>query len=163
MASHPLSQTWLDRWFWLAVAIKGLDGLVETIGGIALLLIPTHSIHALIDSLAKIDIVASNDVVARGIRSFNHDLTAGSVLFVALYLLVHGLVKLGLVAALLSRRYILYPYAIVILIGFTIFQIYQLFTTFSWGIVVLTVLDVLVVWLTIMEYQRHRPTRLPSE
>jgi uncharacterized membrane protein len=139
-----------------------VDGALETIGGVMLLVVPTSAVHNLINQIATADLVADHYAITRSLHALDHSLTAGSIAFVAAYLLVHGLVKLGLVAALFSRRYVLYPYAIVILVGFTIFQIYQLITSYSLGIVGLTVLDVVVVWLTVLEYQRHRHDGLPT-
>lgn len=156
MSHHPMSQRWLDRWFTLVLIGKGIDGVLETIGGAILLFVSHATLTGLLGSLAHFDLVTDHDIIARGVLALDHSLSSGGQLFGALYLLIHGLVKIGLVWALLSRRYHWYPYAIGVLVAFTLYQIYQLFTMFSLGIVVLTILDFLVIWLTILEYRRHQ-------
>ena len=70
------------------------------------------------------------------------------------FLIVHGVVKLGLVAGLASSKLWSYPAAIVVFTGFAIYQIYQLTRQSSLFLGVVTVLDIVVVLLVIAEY-RH--------
>ena len=163
MKHNHIDQSWLDRWFKIAVIFKGLDGVVELIGGTILLSIPAAWLHMVIISLGHTHLVASHDLLARTVTSLGHTFTSGVQIYTAIYLLLHGVIKVGLVIALLSRRYKLYPAAIVILLLFMGYQIYRII--FEHSIVfdsLLTIIDAVVVWLTYLEYRRHTSyERLP--
>ena len=90
-------------------------------------------------------------------HSLTHD--AGLSLWGALYLLVHGLVKVVLVWAVLRDRLWAYPWMIGFLVLFIGYQLYAMVVHFTWGLLLLTLLDVLVVWLTVREYRRLRRER----
>jgi len=81
-------------------------------------------------------------------------LTAGGQLFGAAYLLTHGIIKLALVAALLKRRLWAYPAAIGIFALFAAYQVYRYTFTHSWYLILLTILDAVVIWLTWLEYTK---------
>lgn len=51
-----------------------------------------------------------------------------------------------------------YPWLIRFLIAFIVYQIYELFISFSRGLIGLTVFDAFIVVLTWREYQLHRRT-----
>lgn len=147
--------TWLDRFFFVALIIKGFDGVVETIGGIILLIVPIDQLHGLAAS-AIYELHQDNHAfIANSLSSLDHKLTPGLAFFGALYLLIHGLVKIGLVAALLSRRYVLYPYAIGVLVLFTVYQAYEFAYNPSISLGLLTLFDIAIVWLTYVEWRRH--------
>lgn len=150
----------LDLVFLVGVLFKGLDGLVELVGGVLLLFATPATLLS-----------AANRVTAEELSEDPHDLIAnlivhgaarlhsGGVLFVAAYLLLHGVVKLAIVVALLvgSRR--VYPWAMAALGVFLIFQLYELVTKPSVGVAVLTVFDAVIIWLTWREWRRGRELR----
>ena len=151
-----LTQKWLDRWFVVVVAFKGIDGGLEILAAAVLLLVPNASIHGLISHLVTLDAASDSDLLVHSLQRFSHSLTPGTQLYAAVYFLLHGVIKVGLVAALLSRRYRLYPAAIVVLVLFMIYQIYRISTGESLALdITLTVIDAVVVWLTWLEYRRH--------
>lgn len=150
----------LDLVFLVGVLFKGLDGLVELVGGVLLLFATPATLLS-----------AANRVTAEELSEDPHDLLAnlivhgaahlhgGGVTFVAAYLLLHGVVKLAIVVALLvgSRR--VYPWAMAALGAFLIFQLYELVTKPSLGVAVLTVFDAVIIWLTWREWRRGRELR----
>ncbi len=84
----------------------------------------------------------------------NHVQTEGlaAVLFGAMYLLTHGLVKVVLVVALLLNKLWAYPWMIGVLLLFIGYQLYRIVLQPSAGLVALTVFDGLIVVLTWREY-----------
>ncbi|WP_337128019.1 DUF2127 domain-containing protein [Mesorhizobium sp. Cs1321R2N1] len=58
-----------------------------------------------------------------------------------------------LVAALLKRRLWAYPASLAALLLFIIYQLYRFSYTHSAGLIVLTLFDLLVVWLVWHEYR----------
>lgn len=150
----------LDLVFLAGVLFKGLDGLLELVGGVLLLfLTPAKLQHAAAvatsDELAEDphDLIAN--LVLHGAAHLHHT----TLVFAAVYLLVHGVVKLGIVIALLvgSRR--IYPWAMGALGLFLLFQLYELVTKPSIGVAVLTVFDAVIIWLTWREWRRGRELR----
>jgi uncharacterized membrane protein len=161
---EPTKPTLVDRFFVLALIVKGFDGVLEIIGGTLLIVVPLDSLHGLATSVIYELQDSNHTFIADSIIKLNHDLTPGLALFGALYLLIHGIVKVGLVIALLSRRYVLYPYAIGVLILFTLYQAYEFIYNPSLGLATLTIFDIVIVVLTYVEWRRHtRPaSQLPG-
>jgi uncharacterized membrane protein len=87
----------------------------------------------------------------------SHSLSgAHATLFGALYLLSHGLVKVVLVWAVLRDRLWAYPWMIAFLGIFIAYQAYRMVVEPTVGLALLTVFDLVVVWLTVREYGRNR-------
>jgi uncharacterized membrane protein len=77
------------------------------------------------------------------------------VLFGAVYLLAHGLVKVILVGALLKNQLWAYPWTIVFLGVFIVYQLYRLSLKPSVGLTALTIFDAVIAWLTYREYRKQ--------
>lgn len=150
----------LDLVFLVGVVLKGLDGLVELVGGVIMLFVsPTRLIDTATALTAGELAEDPHDLIANLIVHGVSRLDVGAVRFVAAYLLLHGIVKLAIVVALLigSRR--VYPWAMAALGAFVLFQLYELVTRPSVGVVVLTIFDAVIIWLTWREWRRNRELR----
>lgn len=148
---------WWDRFFTISIILKGLDGLLELVGGTLLLFIAPAKIHDIAVLLTQPELAGDpNDFVATHILQGVSGLSGHVVLFAALYLLAHGIVKVVLVAALLLDQLWAYPWMIAVLSLFILYQLYLLAVRPSAGLVALTVFDAIIVVLTWHEYRRHR-------
>ncbi|WP_295122239.1 DUF2127 domain-containing protein [uncultured Leifsonia sp.] len=150
----------LDLVFLLGVLFKGLDGLVEVVGGALLLFVTPAKVQSAAQAATSGELAEDpHDLIANLVLHGVAHLQHGSLVFAAVYLLVHGIVKLAIVIALLvgSRR--IYPWAMAALGAFLIFQIYELVTRPSIGVAVLTVFDAIIIWLTWREWRRGRELR----
>jgi uncharacterized membrane protein len=153
---------WLDRLFVIGIIGKGLNGLAELVGGLLLLFVTPDSIHHVVAVLTRGELSEDpNDLVARYLLHTADGLTGSAVIFGAVYLLVHGAVKIGLVIALLLNKLWAYPCMIIVLLIFIGYQLYRIVLQPSVGLVVLTVFDALIVMLTWREYRRQR--RIPKD
>lgn len=147
----------LDRTFEVAIILKGLDGVLEVIGGLVLLVVTPATINRIVTALTQHELSQDpHDFVATRFLNTAHGLTRSVVLFGALYLLAHGVVKIVLVVALLRNRLWAYPWMIVFLLVFILYQVYRMTLGPSAGLAALTAFDVFVVWLTYREYQKQR-------
>ena len=148
----------LDRTFKISVTLKGLDGALETIGGLILLFVRPAAIEHFVRTLTQHELSQDpHDWFANHLlRSAGH-LSHGTTLFAAIYLLSHGLTKVVLVVAVLRDKAWAYPGIIVLLLLFIVYQLYQLvFVHLTLGLGLLTAFDIFVTWLTWREYQaRH--------
>lgn len=150
----------LDLVFLLGIAVKGIDALSELVIGIPLAFLS----HAQLDAAARA-------VTAEELSEDPHDLLAnlllhgvarvghGTLLFVALYLIVHGLVKLAIIAALIWGAERIYPWAIAALAAFAVFQGVELVLHPSVSVALLTLLDLVIIALTWREWRQHRTLR----
>jgi uncharacterized membrane protein len=77
------------------------------------------------------------------------------VLFGAVYLLAHGVVKVILVTALLKNQLWAYPWMIGFLGIFIVYQLYRLSFRPSVGLTALTIFDAVIAWLTYREYRKQ--------
>lgn len=150
-------QTVLDRTFQISLILKGADGLLELIGGILLLLVTPQQIGSVVRLLTQHELSEDpNDLIAGALVHLSSSLTVPASIFGALYLLLHGLVKVVLVWAVLKDKLWAYPWMIAFLLLFIGYQIYRMIDAFSWGILVLTVFDLFIVWLTWHESRVYR-------
>ena len=83
---------------------------------------------------------------------------ADTRVFAGVYLVIHGLVKLFLVAGLLRNRLWAYPLSLWFLGVFIAYQCYRYTHTHSLWLVFLTVFDLAVVFLIWREYQWRKQT-----
>lgn len=150
-------QDWLDRVFEIGIIAKGLDGLVELVGGVLLLFVTPGDIHHLAAVITQGELSEDpHDVVARYILHTTNGLTGSVVLFGGIYLLAHGAVKVVLVIALLLNKLWAYPCMIVVLLIFIGYQLYRIALDASAGLIALTIFDAMIVVLTWREYRRQR-------
>jgi uncharacterized membrane protein len=151
-----ISQRWLDRFFRVAVSIKGIDGVLEMLGGAALIVVPIAKIKGVVAQLALGEIAEDKHAfIANFILQLDHRLDPHIQLFAVLYLLGHGAIKIFLAVALLRGHYHLYPYAIAFLLAFILYQTYRIGYDHSVFLGVLTIFDCVVTWLTYLEWRRH--------
>lgn len=150
----------LDRAFEVGITLKGLDGILEIIGGLLLLLVSPATINQIARALTQHELSGDpHDYLATHLLRYAGELTGGAVLFAAAYLLSHGVIKVVLVAALLRNKIWAYPWMILFLVIFIVYQVYRMTFAPSIGLVGLTVFDAAVVWLTYLEYRKQRKIR----
>jgi uncharacterized membrane protein len=150
----------LDRTFEVSIILKGLDGVLEVVGGLLLLLISPATINRLATTLTQHELSEDpHDIVATHVLRAAHGLTHSATVYGGLYLLSHGVVKIVLVTALLRNKLWAYPWLIGFLGIFVIYQLYRIALAPSVGLIALTVFDLFVMWLTWREYQKQKAPR----
>jgi len=143
--------------FLLSVWSKGVAGLVETIGGLLLLFIPQAGLNVLIIFLTAPELAEDpTDRIATLLQHMVQELAADTKLFASGYLIVHGVIKVFLVAGLLGRRLWSYPVSLWFLAVFIAYQAYRFFFTHSLSMIALTIVDLIVAFLIWREYQRRK-------
>lgn len=137
--------------------IKGLDGLVELIGGLVLWLVPGWPLWL----LTQLERTESDDrtvrlLFAQWAGRLDAGLAAGPQLPIVLFLLSHGIVKIVLVYCLLKEYHWVYPYALGLLGLSALYQLFVLLQTRGLGLALLTAVDLVIVWLVWREWVRNR-------
>ena len=154
-------QNWLDRLFEIGIIGKGLNGCVELIGGLLLLFATPERISHLAAMLTQGELSEDpHDLIATHLLHTANGLTGPAVLFGAVYLLAHGIVKVVLVVALLLNKLWAYPWMIGVLTLFVAYQLYRIALAPTIGLVALTLFDLAILILTWREYRVQRSRRL---
>ena len=137
---HP--KTLLDKTYEIGILIKGFDGTIEILTALLLIFLTPAAFDTLMSHLGH----GGESLAA-------HKLSA------ILFLLSHGVVKVVLVVCLLRNKLWAYPWALAILGLFTLYQTYQIIRSPNWGLVIITALNVLIMFLIYREWQHqnHHP------
>ena len=150
----PRKEKALHDFFLISVWIKGLVGLIQGVVGILLLTVTQQALTAFVVKITNPELSEDpHDLIATWLRSSAAHWGAGTQLFASVYLIVHGLIKILLIAGLLRRKMWSYPASMWVLGAFIVYQCYRFTLTHSVWLVLLTALDIVVVYLIFHEYR----------
>jgi uncharacterized membrane protein len=153
-AQHP------HRLFQAGVGIKGLQALIEAGCGALLLFLDNATIKHVVRVVTQIELDRDpREAIAAYLLKLSQGFSIGSQHFYALYFLLHGAVKLLLVAALLRNRPWSYPAALVMLSLFLLYPAARLAQDWSWPLALLTSIDIGVIAVIYWQYRSVRPVR----
>jgi len=146
-----------ERLFKIALVVKGVDGAIELIVAVMLLLVSGAAVQAVTADVLGRDLLGPPDgTLARHFVAGTAEFTSGNRSFAILYLGLHGAVKLALVAALLRRWLPAYPIAVVVLGAFVAYEVYRATRTGSMLLPFLAAIDVVIIVMVIREYRLCR-------
>jgi len=149
--------TRLDKAFEVGILLKAIDGTIEIIAGLLLYFVSVDTINRIANYLTQEELSQDpHDYIANHILQAAHHVSHGSLIFGSVYLLAHGLVKVVLVVEILRNRLWAYPGLIIVTGAFMLYQIYQFGYSHSIVLLLLTLFDAVVVWLTVLEYNKRR-------
>jgi len=147
----------IHRMFELSVILKGLHALLELLTGFAILVLSPAVVSNFFFALARRtwsydshDLLA-NFLLRSGLRVLN-----GGQHFAAVYLLVHGVINMGLVIGLLAKALWSYPVSLAAMGLFMLYQVYRYTHTHASILILLTIYDAAVCWLVWHEYGLRR-------
>lgn len=134
----------------VGIWLKAIDGLIELVAGLLLWLAPSVLRAALAPFISTdADDRVVRHLVANLAGRLDTGIAAGPSHFVIIFLLTHGVIKLGLAYCLIRGYRWVYPYAIGILGLFALYQIYAVIRSPSIGSVVFLLIDsaiVVLIW-----------------
>lgn len=144
----------LRQIFRISLILKGLHAAIECAGGVVLYFVSTATITRWVSALTQEELAEdTHDFVARHFLDAAHHLSVVTEAFYAFYLVSHGLVNALLVVGLLKEKLWAYPASLVVLTGFIGYQIYRYWLGHSFGLLLLTGLDVLLIVLVWHEWR----------
>jgi uncharacterized membrane protein len=149
------SKSFFNTLFDFGVIIKGIDGSVEFLTGLVLLVSPTL-IHNFLAALSGEAAYSHSQFIlfaGQYIAKLDNDLAANGLTFLTIFLLTHGAIKIILVYCLLKRIVKAYPLALAVLLIFLIYQLYVLVGDPSIAMVILCLLDAVIIGLVWREYR----------
>ena len=155
-----MPDTTTDRLLRAALHLKGLDGAAELLAGVALAVVGPRELGGLTRRVVEHHLLGSpHGALAERFAAGEAALTGGDRTFAVVYLTLHGLVKLGLVVALLREVLRAYPVAAGVLGVFCAFEVYRAVDRGSWSMWAAAALDLALVVLVLREYRRLRSRR----
>jgi len=141
--------------FEIGIFLKALNGAAEIVLGVLLYLVPSSAVSHTLARATQHELSEDpSDFIATHLLRLSKQFSASTQLFAAAYLLIHGVVKIGLVWALYRKKLWAYPAAIAIFAAFAVYQMYRYFVSASLAMIALTVLDAGIIVLTWIEYGR---------
>ena len=152
------NQKTLHTLFQISVWTKGIAGVLETLTGVLCLVVTPKLLTTFVVLITAPEISEDpDDWIATTLSRAAQQVSVDTTMFAAAYLILHGLIKIILVASLLKRRFWAYPLSIGLLAVFIAYQCYRYTHTHSILLVLLTVFDLAVIFLIWREYQTRRP------
>ena len=151
--------------FLVSVWIKAVAGFVEVVAGLALPLISQGTLVSLVVLITAPELYEDpGDLVANYLRNSTRDLSPGTRSFASAYLVLHGLVKVVLVAALLWGRHLwAYAASMWALVAFIVYQLYLYARAPSPWLLFLTAVDLVVIYLVWREYQGRKQAMIDAD
>jgi uncharacterized membrane protein len=142
----------IHEFFEIGVILKGLNALIEFVFGVLLLFV---NVSAIVQSLVADELIEDpNDFLARHLHPLVSQFTPQAQFYSAIYLISHGVIKGALVFGLLKGYAWAYPASLAVLSLFVVYQSIQILMAFSVGMILLTIFDLVVMWLIWEEYRR---------
>lgn len=141
----------------LTILAKGLLGMLQIAISAALYLGALQYIPRIVQMLVRHELAEDpNDFVASRILSYANVVPTTDIGFYTIYFAMHGLLHIAIVIALLSRVHWANNAAIGVLCIFVIYQLYEWFAVGGVMLLILTAIDLVVIFLTILENRRGR-------
>ena len=142
------------RMFEIGIWTKGIDGLLEIAGGVLALAVKKSYVIKVILLLTQQELAEDpQDLVAGFLRHAAAHLSVHAKMFGGFYLIGHGAVKVFLFAGLLRNKLWSYPAAIAVLCAFIGYQSYRIALHHSVVLLLLTFVDIVIVFLIWREYR----------
>ncbi|MGH7241543.1 MAG: DUF2127 domain-containing protein [Candidatus Saccharimonadales bacterium] len=153
---HPSSL--FDKIFEGGIILKGIDGALEFLGGLLVLFVSPTTLHNFIAFITHRELVEDpHDKISNVLIHATNHYAAGGRTFLVIYLWIHAAIKLIAVFGILKNWLWAYPFS---LISLGILMLYQAYTIFfvkaSMGMILLTIFDMLILWLIWHEYGKIR-------
>ncbi len=143
-----------DRLFILAVAIKGVDGVLGIIGGALLLFVKPHTLDVIVAWLTTHELSRNpHDFIAQFLVDWFSHLDVSQLAFASGYLMAHGVMKSFLSITLLLGRPWSYPVGSAFLGLFIAYTAYRLHLHWTWPLFAFLLFDLFTLAMVIREWR----------
>jgi uncharacterized membrane protein len=144
--------------FDLALILKIINGAFEMLAALLILFIPPTLVIRLAEFATSGELAQdTDDPVATTIREAAHSFAIHTHYFLAIYLALHGIIKVLLVIGIFAKKKIAYPLFMIALACFGAYEAYRGFTRHELLLQALAVFDLSLLLLTSHEYRRRYP------
>lgn len=152
------------QFFRISVILKGLISLAEVVVGTLLLIIPYTFFVRVVEIILQGPLRdPSYSSISEPLVVIASEFTAGTALFLAIYLLSRGLVKVFIIWGLLKNKLWAYPVSLVVLTAFLLYQFYQIYIGHGMLVVAISIFDIVVMYFIYREWRivsSHQATKI---
>jgi uncharacterized membrane protein len=143
------------RFFEISILLKGANAVLEIAGGLLALVVSPATVQGVTAYFTNAELGQDpDDFIASHLAQWADAYATGPhQMFIALYLLSHGIIKIVLVVALLVGATWAFPAAIGVFSAFALYQLYLLLGHYTLGMLTLTVFDLIVIAFIWREWQ----------
>lgn len=151
-------------WFFdLALLLKAVNGALEMLAAFLILIVSPKFILKIVEFVTSGELAQDpNDFVTTTIRDAAHTFAIHTHYLLALYLALHGAIKVLLVIGIFRGKRIAYPLFMLALILFGAYEAYRGLVRGELLLQALAIFDFSVFLITSYEYRRRYPTPLSS-
>lgn len=144
--------------FKFGIYIKGINGLWETIGGCLLLFTSKITITNVFYSFTGEELLEDpSDFIVNFLGQAVQNISLNTKIFIAFYILIHGITNIFLVIQLYRNKLWSYLLAIIIMGMFMLYQVYRISLYHSVPLIIITIFDFFFILLTWHEYNHRKP------
>jgi uncharacterized membrane protein len=143
--------------FYAAIAIKGLDGLIETVAGLLIAAFGTGAVYRFAVWLTAPEL--SDHPASHVVHLVRHGAAKLAMVhtgFIVTYLLIHGAIKSALAICLFIEHNWIFPVAFVVLLGFVGYLSYRFANHPSGWLLALALFDFITLVLVLNEWRVRR-------
>lgn len=146
--------------FDLALILKIINGSLEMLAALLVLFVPPSFVLKLAEFATGGEFAQDpDDYIANAIVSAAQTFTVHSHYLLALYLALHGVIKVLLVIGIFAKKRIAYPLFMVALAIFGAYEAYRGLVLHEMLLQALAIFDLSLLLLTSYEYRRRYPSR----
>ena len=158
----PLNKdTIINIGFYGGLVIKGVDALIEFIGGIILIVLNHEGLNRLISLIALPELIEDpKDMVMNYFITIGQNFSINSQHSVAVYMILHGTTKLAIVWVLLTKKMWAYPLAIFVFALFIAYEMYSYMNNKSVLMLMMVIIDIVIFVMIILEYKRLKASKI---
>lgn len=154
------SRSTLHRLFDLSLYIKGVDGLLELVGGLLFWLLPPQAVGTAVRLVTAHELSEDpSDRIATALRHATSAWLAHPGHFASIYLIGHGMLKLFLVVNVLREKLWAFVPAMLFLAAFVVYQLYRFAHTHALTLLVFSAMDIVIIAVIYREFARLRGAR----
>jgi uncharacterized membrane protein len=151
-----LRERYWHELFETGVLLKAFNSAWEITGGFLLLAnVRGWFPHLFVFLTRAVFLGDSDNRVLHLVVTHVHTIPPGTQLFVAIYLLFHGVMNLFLSYNLYKNHLWAYPFSMVFTSTFFVYQVYRLAHTHSLVLLMVSILDIIFIILTWHEYKHQ--------
>lgn len=147
--------------FHIGLILKTLYDAGEVLSGFLLLFLTPERMSKLITLISKNELLEDpHDFVMNYLVSFSHTFSMSMQHFTSFYLLSHGTIKIFMLILLWRKKLWAYPLSCVMFAIFIVIQTQRFMQTHSIMLLALTLIDAVMIVLTILEYRNIKTDKI---
>lgn len=147
----------MHGFFEAGIYIKFLNSIWELTSGLLILFSSKATLNKIFNFLSNKELLEDpHDFLFNYLSGFLQNLTHGIQIFIAAYILIHGLLNLFLAIELMRDKIWAYAATIFVMSILILYQIHRIIIHHSLILTIITVFDALFIMLTWHEYNRKK-------